>query len=316
MNDALSFLMQYGTLVLFAVVFIEQIGLPLPAVPVLIAAGVLAGAGHMNLWMAVAVTVVAALAADWVWYELGRRRGRGVLDWVCRITLEPESCVRRTENFFTKHGPHALVLAKFIPGLSTIAPPLAGIVGLAAPLFLLYDGLGAVIWAGSSLGIGYAFSDQIEQAVAYGRQVAPAATILVLAPLIGYVLYKAVSRRRLGAVPRMTVEQLIEKLNADEPPLLIDVRERLAANDEPRLPGAVVLPFHELSRRAEALPRDRDLVLYCACPGDVTSAQAALALRRLGFDRAWALRGGATAWHARSRGLGADDLIPVRSVTT
>src|SRR5690242_3163951 len=220
MNEAIEFLRQNGAMVLFAVVFVEKIGLPIPAIPVLVAAGVLAGSGYMNLWVALSVTVSAALVADWIWFELGRRRGRQVLDWLCRIALEPDSCVRKTETFFLRHGPHSLVLAKFIPGLSTIAPPLAGIVGLGAPLFLLYDGLGAVLWAGSSVWIGYIFSDQLEQAFVFSGRVAPIATIGVLGVLAGYVLYKARFRRRqLRSVPRIRIEELLEKLKTEQPPL-------------------------------------------------------------------------------------------------
>ncbi|MBU6433104.1 MAG: VTT domain-containing protein [Nitrospirae bacterium] len=301
MNELLLFLMQYGAMVLFAVVFVEQIGLPLPAMPVLVAAGVLAGAGHLNLWMAASVTVFAALAADWIWYDLGRRRGRQVLDVLCRIALEPDSCVQRTEDFFTKHGPHSLVAAKFIPGLSTIAPPLAGIVGLGAPLFLLYDGLGAVIWAWSGLGFGYAFSDQIEQAVSYAEQVTPVATIAAISALVIYIAYKAVTRRRqLRLVPRITVEQLTEKLQTDEPPLLIDVRPRARAEAEPGIPSAVLMSLDELTRRHHELPRHRDLVLYCGCPEDVASAQGTLLLHKRGFTRVWPLAGGIEAWRNAS----------------
>lgn len=299
MNETLQFLMQYGAVVLFAIVFIEQIGLPFPAFPVLIAAGVLAGAGHMNPWVAVGTTVLAALAADWIWYVLGRQRGRQILDWLCRIALEPGSCVRRTEDFFLKHGAHALVFAKFIPGLSTIAPPLAGIVGLGAPLFLLYDGIGAVVWAGSGLGIGYAFSDHIEQAFAYGGQVVPIATISGLAGLVLYILYKALSRRRqLRAVPRMTVEELTNRLKTDEPPLLIDVRPLARAEAEPGIPSALLMSLDELARRHDELPRHRDLVVYCGCPEDVASVQGTLLLHKKGFTRVWPLAGGIEAWRS------------------
>ncbi len=304
MNETIQFLTEYGPLVLFVVVFVEQIGLPLPALPVLVAAGVLAGTGYLNLWVALGVTVAAALAADWIWFELGRRQGRRILDVLCRIALEPDSCVRKTEDFFTKHGPHSLVAAKFIPGLSTIAPPLAGIVGLGVPLFLLYDGLGAVIWAWSGLGIGYLFSDQLEQAVAYAEQVAPAATGAALGALVFYVLYKAtVRRRQLRDVPRITVEQLTEKLRTDEPPLLIDLRPRASAEAEPGIPSAVLMSLDELLRRHHELPRHRDVVLYCGCPNDVTSAQGTLLLRKRGFLRAWPLAGGIEAWR-RHGGMG------------
>ncbi len=165
MNETLHFLTQYGSVLLFVVVLVEQVGLPVPALLFLIAAGALVGTGQMALGVAVGSAVLAALLGDQLWYELGRRRGRRVLNWLCRISLEPTSCVRRTEEFFTRHGVRSLVVAKFVPGLSTIAPALAGIVGLRMPQYLLYNGLGTILWVGSGIGLGYAFSDQLEQAV-------------------------------------------------------------------------------------------------------------------------------------------------------
>jgi membrane protein DedA with SNARE-associated domain/rhodanese-related sulfurtransferase len=316
MDEAVSFLMQHGALVLFAVVFIEQIGLPLPALPLLIAAGALAGTGHMSLWTALGSTVLAALAADGIWYELGRRRGRIVLGWLCRIALEPDSCVRRTEEFFVQHGPRALVLAKFIPGFSTIAPPLAGIVGLGIPLFLLYDGVGAVLWAGSSVGLGYLFSNRIEEALAYGHQLGPALTLGAAGLVAAYVGYKAAARRRqLRQVPRMTAAELANRLDGERPPLLLDVRSRAVGAEDLGLPGAERLPVDELARHASRLARDRDLVLYCACPGDVSSAQGALTLRRLGFTQVWVLQGGVTAWHAHGRADRAVELVAITALT-
>ncbi len=301
MSETAQFVTQFGVLVLFVVVFVEQVGLPVPAIPVLVAAGALAGTGRVDLWLALGVTVFAALAADWIWYELGRRQGRRVLTLLCRIALEADACIRRTEAFFTRHGPHSLVVAKFIPGLSTIAPPLAGVVGLAAPAFLFYDALGAVIWAGSSLGLGYAFSDQIERAVAYAEQVAPVAMMAVAGALVVYIIYKARARRgQLKVVPRMTVAQLTERLKGETPPLLIDVRSRASAEAEPGIPLAWSIPVDELIRRHRELPRDRDLVLYCDCPEDASSAHGALLLHTKGFTRAWPLAGGLRAWRSRS----------------
>ncbi|MCC6140244.1 MAG: DedA family protein/thiosulfate sulfurtransferase GlpE [Nitrospira sp.] len=315
MNEAIQFLTEYGLLVLLAVVFIEQIGLPLPAFPVLIAAGVLAATGRMSLWIAFGGAVAVTLVADWIWFELGRRQGRRVLDVLCRIALEPDTCVRRTEDFFIKHGPHSLMAAKFIPGLGTVAPSLAGIVGLSAPLFLFYDSLGAAIWAGSGLGIGAVFSDQFEQAVAYVERIAPAATGTGFGILVFYILYKAIVRRRqLRGVPRVTVEQLMAKLQAEEPPLLIDVRSRASAEAEPGIPSAVLMSLDELIRRHDELPRQRDVVLYCGCPNDVSSAQGTLLLHKQGFTRVWPLAGGIDAWRKHG-GVGAD-LEPGRAVAT
>jgi len=299
MTDALVFLMEYGAIVLFAVVFLEQIGLPIPAIPILIAAGALVGTGHLSLWATIGSTVVAALAADWIWYDLGRRRGRPVLGWLCRIALEPDSCIRKTEAFFVKHGPHSLVLAKFLPGLSTIAPPLAGIVGLGVPLFLFYDTLGAVVWTGASVGIGYVFADQLEDAFRYADQMTPVALLIMAFATLLYVAYKAVHRRRqLRNVPRITVKELTEKLKTDVPPLIIDVRPSALGAMEARIPGAIHMPLDDLGRRHFELPWDRELVLYCDCPGDVASAQGALLLGRLGFTSVRPLRGGIEAWQA------------------
>ena len=171
MEEVNAFLVQYGLIVLFSVVFAEQIGLPLPAIPLLLAAGALAGAGKMSLALAILVSVVASLAGDIVWYELGRHRGRQALNLLCRISLEPDSCVQRTENFFTRHGIRALILAKFIPGLSTLAPALAGLFGIRLKRFLLYNGLGAVLWTLAFLLPGYVFSTQLEAMAAQEARV-------------------------------------------------------------------------------------------------------------------------------------------------
>ena len=300
MTETIEFLIRHGALALFAAVFIEQIGLPLPALPLLIAAGVLAGTGHMSIWLAAGITTLAALLADGIWYELGRRYGRRILGLLCRISLEPDSCVRRTEDFFMMHGPRSLVVAKFIPGLSTIAPPLAGIVGLSVPLFLIYDGLGVAIWTGVGIGIGYAFSGQIEQVLVHANQMTPAVAAILMAGLTGYVLYKRTSRRwQLRQVPRMTVGELAKKLKSIDPPLLIDVRSR-AGVAEPGIPGALHMPFDELPLRHDELPRNREIVLYCGCPEDAASVQGTILLRKKGFIGVWPLAGGIEAWRAVS----------------
>ncbi|HEX9155811.1 MAG TPA: DedA family protein, partial [Nitrospira sp.] len=163
--NALQFLADHSASVLFWVVFVEQIGLPIPAMPLLIAAGVLVGSGKMSVATALLIPVVASLPPDMAWYYLGRIKGGKVLGFLCRMSLEPDSCVRSTENLFHQHGPRALLVAKFIPGFSTVAPPLAGIVGMGAASFLFYDAVGALIWAGMSAGVGALFSNQLEQLV-------------------------------------------------------------------------------------------------------------------------------------------------------
>ncbi|MGQ0812604.1 MAG: VTT domain-containing protein [Nitrospiraceae bacterium] len=299
MDEVIQFLIEYGAEVLFAVVFAEQVGLPLPALPLLVAAGALVGTGHLNLWVALGVTILAALLGDWLWYEFGRRRGRSVLNLLCRIALEPDSCVRRTEDFFTEHGARSLIVAKFFPGLSTVAPPLAGIVGLSVPLFLLYDGLGALIWAGASIGVGYVFSEQLEEAFSYAARVGPALGVVLIGSLAGYIIYKAVYHHRLlRRVPRITVNELAHKLEAGEDMIIFDLRPLQTFETNPSIPGARPMSLQELVRRHHELPRDRDVVLYCACPWDAASVHAALMLRKKGFEHVWPLAGGIEAWRA------------------
>jgi membrane protein DedA with SNARE-associated domain/rhodanese-related sulfurtransferase len=299
MESLTNMLAQHGALVLFAVVFAEQVGLPFPALPLLVAGGVLVGTGHLAWSSALGAAILATLMADAIWYLAGQWRGRPVLSLLCLIALEPDACVRRTEDFFLRHGPKSLIVGKFIPGLSTIAPPLAGIVGLSVPLFLLYDTLGALLWAGSGLEFGYAFSGQIEQAFAYSEQVMPALLLTMVFLLAGFVSLKAWRRhRQLRLVPRMTVAELAEKLTAAEPPVLIDVRPRARAEAEPGIPTAVLMSLDELARRYQEFPRHRDVVVYCGCPADVVSAQGALLLQKKGFTRVWPLAGGIEAWRA------------------
>src|SRR5438093_6440671 len=162
MSDTLEFVARHGYLVLFVWMAAEQLGLPIPAIPLLLAAGAMAGAGRLNLGLLVLVSAVASLLADSLWYELGRRRGVKVLQFLCRVSLEPDSCVRRTEQVFHRYGVRSLLVSKFVPGLATVAPPLAGIFGMSSSQFLLVAGVGAIVYTGTFAGLGYLFSAQLE----------------------------------------------------------------------------------------------------------------------------------------------------------
>jgi membrane protein DedA with SNARE-associated domain/rhodanese-related sulfurtransferase len=293
--------------VLFIVVLVEQIGLPVPALLFLIAAGALVGTGQMALDMAVGSAVLAALLGDQVWYELGRRRGRRVLNWLCRISLEPTACVRRTEEFFTRYGARSLVVAKFIPGLNTIAPPLAGIVGLRLPQYLLYNGAGTILWVGSGIGLGYAFSDQFEQAISVATRLGPSMALTLLGSVAGYAVYKVLHHYRVRRlVPKLTVQQVIEKVSAGGNPIFIDLRPHGARQEVPSIPESLFLSVEELIAGHRDLPRDRDVILYCACPQDEASVHAAWRLREQGLIRVWPLAGGIEAWHAFDHEAGDD----------
>ena len=296
--DVTEILHRHGALVLFAVVFAEQVGMPLPALPLLVAAGVLIGTGHVGLWSAVLAAILATVLADGIWYVAGQWRGRPILNFLCRIALEPDACVRRTEDFFRLHGPRSLIVAKFIPGLSTIAPPLAGIVGLGPVAFLLYDGLGTALWVGAGLGTGYAFGTGAPNIMAAATQMTPLLAIAAAGVTLLYIGLKAWRRYELRRAPRIAAGEVVRKMEAGVPLLFVDLRSREHQKEVPGIRGAVSLSLDDLARTAISLPRDRDIVFYCACPADASSVQAARLLRGKGFTRVWPLAGGIEAWRA------------------
>ena len=267
MHGALEFLLKHGALVLFGWVFAEQLGLPLPAIPLLLAAGALAGAGQLSLGLALLLAVSAALLADMLWYELGRRRGIRVLHWLCRISLEPDSCVRRTEGLFAQHGARSLLLAKFLPGLGTVAPPLAGIFRMRPARFLAFDAAGAVLWAATFLGLGFAFSAQLERVAERALSLGGILFLLLLAALAAYIAWKFIARQRFLRelrITQITPEELKQKLDAGEELVIVNLRHTLDFEAAPEtIPGAVRMDAQELQERNERLPRDREIVLYC-----------------------------------------------------
>ena len=300
MNEVSAFLVEYGEIVLVAVVFAEQIGLPLPAIPVLLAAGALAGVAKMNLAVAVSLSVIACFAGDLVWYELGRHRGRQALNLLCRISLEPDSCVRRTENFFSRHGLRALVMAKFIPGLSTITPALAGLFGVSGKRFLLYNGLGALLWTVAFVGPGYLFSNQLEAIAAQAASLGSSLVVILGAGLAAYILYKFVHRQRLLRelrIARISAGELKRLMDEGQEVLVVDLRGALDHEADPfTIPGALRMPAEELEHRHHEIPRHRDVVLFCACPNEATAAKMALLLRQKGITKVRPLAGGIDAW--------------------
>ncbi|HWV99407.1 MAG TPA: DedA family protein/thiosulfate sulfurtransferase GlpE [Candidatus Acidoferrum sp.] len=300
MTETTQFLINHGLPLVFAAVFVEQMGLPLPALPWLLAAGALSAAGKLSLPSAVAVTALACLIADSIWFYLGRYRGNQVLALLCRISLEPDSCVRRTQNVFTKYGLRGVFVAKFLPGMSTVAPPLAGMSGMGAARFLFVDGAGSLFYGFCLLGFGYLFSHQVEQIAAAITRIGGSALSLVIGLAALYVAYKYWQRQRLLhelRMARITVAELRGKLDAGETPLILDLRSNAAVEQDPVLiQGAIHLSMEDIERRESEFPRDRDIIVYCSCPNEVSSARLALRLQRKGFTRVRPLLGGIDAW--------------------
>jgi len=265
LEQAADFLIRHGYAVLFGWVLLEQLGLPVPAAPLLVAAGALARAGKLNLSFAVALPFIAVILADLFWYFLGRYRGGRILKLLCRISLEPDSCVRRTENLFIRHGVRSLLVAKFIPGLNTAAPSLAGVFRMPVRRFLIFDSLGGFLWVVTVTSLGLIFSDQLERiALRWGGWL-----VAVLAgSLAAYVLWKFIQRRRFLRrlrIARITPQELMDKLTAKENISIVDLRQPIDIEAFPQMiPGALRIAMEEIEERHREIPRDRDVVLYCS----------------------------------------------------
>ncbi len=265
LEQAADFLIRHGYAVLFGWVLLEQLGLPIPAAPLLIAAGALARAGKMNLTFAVALAFIALILADLFWYFLGRYRGGRILKLLCRISLEPDSCVRRTENLFIRHGVRSLLVAKFIPGLNTAAPSLAGVFRMPVRRFLIFDSLGGFLWVVTVTSLGLIFSDQLERiALRWGGWLVAG----LAAGLAAYVLWKFIQRRRFLRrlrIARITPKELMDKLTAGETISIVDLRQPIDIEAFPQMiPGALRIAMEEIEDRHGEIPRDRDVVLYCS----------------------------------------------------
>lgn len=267
MTETIQFLVRHGYSVLFVWVLAEQLGLPIPAIPMLLAVGALAGSGQLNLVWAVVLALAASLLADLAWYEVGRRRGGSILKLLCRVALEPESCVRRTENVFQRYGARSLMVAKFVPGLNTAAPPMAGMTGMSLPRFALFSAVGGLVWVGSFCLLGYVFSGQIERVADYAARFGNWLLVALGMLLAGHIGVKYDTQRRFHkqlVADRITPEELKQKLDAGEPVAIIDLRHPLDFLPHPQLiPGAQRFAPEELPLRHLEIPRDRDIVLYC-----------------------------------------------------
>jgi membrane protein DedA with SNARE-associated domain len=267
MQAIIEFVSRHGYGVLIVWVFAEQIGLPIPSIPILLAAGALAGAGRMSLGGALLCAVAAALIADSLWFQLGRVRGFQVLRWLCRVSLEPDSCVRRTEGVFSRQGARVLLVAKFIPALNTVSPPLAGVVGMRPRRFLFFDALGTVLWAGTFLGLGYAFRGEIESLAARAESMGGSALVLLGGAFGAYIAYKFISRQRLLRelrIARIDVDDLKARLDSGESLVIVDLRQSLAVEADPEtIPGAFRMDADDLPRHIGSLPRDAEVILFC-----------------------------------------------------
>ena len=305
MNIALLFFVHYAYPILFLWVLVEQLGLPVPSIPVLLTAGTLAATRQLNLAAAIVPVMLACLIADSVWYGLGRRYGNAVLKLLCRLSFETDTCVNRTEGYFQRRGAITLLFAKFIPGLGTVAAPIAGQTGMRYGRFLAFDLAGSMIWSLAYLLAGFFFGDLAKRSQRFLGVLGHFAVVIFVLMVLGLMFQKVWKQRKfLASVRELRLEpkELLRMIETAErqgniPPYIVDLRHPLDYLPDPRvLPGAVRVSPSELTLHHTEIPRDRDVILYCTCPSEETSAKVALQLHRFGINRVRPLRGGFEGW--------------------
>lgn len=267
MDDLTRQLVEHGYLILFLWVFLDQAGLPLPSAPLLLAAGAFAGLGRLDLVPVLAVAIVAGIPGHLLLYEIGRRRGGRVLNMVCRVSLEPDSCVRRTEQLFARHGASSLLFARAVPGLETVAPALAGVFRMRVGHFLIASIAGTAVWSFLFVGLGFVFHEQLERIAGWAGRLGDGLLVVLVGGLALYLAVKYVRRQRFLReldVARIAPEELKRKLEAGERIEIVDLRHAMDFEADPvTIPGATRIPVEELEARHGEIPRDREVVLYC-----------------------------------------------------
>lgn len=301
--------------VVFANVLMQQLGLPVPVVPTLLVAGsLLVGAGQGGAMLAAAV--LASVMADWAWYLAGRGFGYRVLSGLCRLSINPGSCVSQTEARFVRWGVWSLVVAKFVPGFSTVAPPIAGALRMPLASFTIAAGAGAALWAGSAILAGWLLREQLQGAIAALAEHGATLLLVVLALLglwLGWKLWRRYRFRQLADIRHIDAATLLEVLASPQPPLLLDLRGPAMLAETGPIAGATATDLDGLAVAVGAWPKDATVVTLCACPEDATAIQAARMLLQMGYRSALPLRGGYHAWLAAQPGAHADPATPAQA---
>jgi len=307
MTDITPFLQHPALWLVGLNTLLHEIGVPVPLTPTVLVAGASSITGGSHPLLVIAVVAAAMVAGNAAWFAAGRRYGSGVLKLLCRVSLSPDTCVRRTEDSFGRWGWSSLIVGRFIPGVSLVAPPLAGALGMSWLRFVLLSTASGTLWALLIVGAGMLFHAQLEPAIralaAFGGEALGVIGVLVAA----YVVWRWTQRRRAARrldVPRLTVKELKAQLDAGAEPVIIDVRgASMRTLDPRRIPTAIALDVDAIETGSTDFPLDRDIVLYCNCPNEASAAHGARLLQTRGFRRARPLLGGLDAWIVAGYGI-------------
>jgi membrane protein DedA with SNARE-associated domain/rhodanese-related sulfurtransferase len=301
MNHLLDLLQYYGLAFVFINVLALQAGFPVPAYPTLIVTGALAARGNYSLAALLATAVSASLLADLGWYSVGRRVGGPVLRTLCKISLSPDSCVRQTESIFTRWGARSLMVAKFIPGFASVATAMAGVLRVPLWRFVPADAIGAMLWSGVAIALGYIFRNAIDDVLAVLQELGKIGLGLIVLAFGAYVFWKWLQRKRFIrqlVMDRISVDEVRRLMDAGSIGMVIDVRSPMAQEITGRIPGAVTVDPQNMTFDLVAVEPRSEVVVYCACPNEATAVKVAKALKQHGFKRVRPLHGGIDAWIA------------------
>lgn len=300
MELSLHILHVYGYALLFGWVLVEQFGVPLPATPVLLAAGALSAQHQLNFWLVLLIGIVSCLIADGTWFFIGRRYGHRVINLLCKFSLEPTVCVRRTERSLGGKRQITIVFAKFIPGVATVIAPLSGRSSMRFREFIVLDSFGSALWLTTLLLCGRIFGDALRRNPGLLNEVGRFSGALLAAGIVGFFLIRLWRRhrtlRRLAAT-RMEPEDLKIQLDSGSLVFIVDLRHPLELVEAPyTLPGAHLYASDAVRQWAKNVPADLDVVVFCSCPGEITAAKIALELQKYGIERVRPLKGGYDLW--------------------
>jgi membrane protein DedA with SNARE-associated domain/rhodanese-related sulfurtransferase len=311
-------LLQHPALWLVALnTLLHEVGVPIPLTPTVLLAGAASAAGGDPPVLLIAVVAAAMVAGNAVWFAAGRRYGSSVLKFLCRISLSPDSCVRRTEDSFTRWGGLSLVIGRFIPGVSLVAPPVAGALGMSWLRFVGFSTASALLWALAVVGAGMLLRPQLDPLTRALPAYSSEAVATLVAVLVAYVAWRWTQRRRAArrlGVPRISVAELKTLLDSGARPVVLDVRNASMRQVDPRhIPTAIAMDAKSIEEGRVKFSRDSEIVLYCSCPREASAAHLAGVLISRGYRRARPLLGGLDAWIVSGHGVENEPPPPKRS---
>ncbi|ANH75878.1 DedA family protein/thiosulfate sulfurtransferase GlpE [Ralstonia insidiosa] len=313
MHDLFPLLAEYGAFAVFLNVLLTQAGAPLPAVPTLLVGGALTMIGPLHFMELLPAAITGALLGDALWYVAGKRYGRHVMALLCRVSLSPDSCVRRTRTQFERWGAPLLLISKFVPGLSTVSSALLGTMRTPFSVFAGYNLAGSALWAAIWLMLGRMAHDSIDQALRLLDQLGSRAILLIVVLAALYVAGRWLQRwrfRKMLEMVRISPDELHALIESGSAPVIIDVRSDSSRQLQPqRIPGAMLYDMSSKHNAIEIDGPDREVIIYCACPNEASAIMVARTLIGRGFKHVRPLHGGIDAWV--ERGYGVEHVVSV-----